>query len=258
MKGARIIVLGVALAAGGVAAFLAGDEQVAAPAPQPVAQIETVDVLVAKTDIGIGQSISAQNIQWQVWPTAAAAPHFMRKTERPSAVEQLAGSIARAPFSTGEPIREDKLIKADGSGYMAAVLPAGMRAMSTPISPETGAGGFILPNDRVDVILTRAEKTNSGEQYSSETVLANVRVLAIDQTVAEKDGQRVVVGKIATLALISRHAETLALATRLGTISLVLRSLNDAKQAAEETDSKLGSRDSINVVRAGQSSTSFK
>ena len=140
-------------------------------------------------------------------------------------MEQIAGSIARGQFSAGEPIREDKLIKANGSGYLAAVLPAGMRAISTPISPETGAGGFILPNDRVDVVLIRAQKTTAGEVYSSETILSNVRVLAIDQTVEEKNGQRVVVGKIATLALNARNAETLVLSTRLGTLALALRSL---------------------------------
>ena len=135
-------------------------------------------------------------------------------------MEHIAGSIARGQFSAGEPIREEKLIKANGSGYLAAVLPAGMRAISTPISPETGAGGFILPNDRVDVVLIRAQKTTAGEVYSSDTILSNVRVLAIDQTVEEKNGQRVVVGKIATLALSARNAETLVLSTRLGTLAL--------------------------------------
>jgi pilus assembly protein CpaB len=175
-------------------------------------------------------------------------------------MEQIAGSIARAQFAAGEPIREEKLIKADGSGYLAAVLPAGMRAISTPISPETGAGGFILPNDRVDVVLIRAQKTSSGEVYSSETILSNVRVLAIDQTVEEKNGQRVVVGKIATLALNARNAETLVLSTRLGTLALALRSLADAKQAdADEADSTgLRSRAGVNVVRFGQSGSDFR
>jgi pilus assembly protein CpaB len=108
-----------------------------------------------------------------------------------------------------------------------------MRAVSTDISPETGAGGFILPNDHVDVILTRrdrdAEQANGGvEAHVSETILSNVRVLAIDQTVEEKNGQRVVVGKTATLELLPRSAERLELAHQLGTLSLALRSLVDA------------------------------
>lgn len=263
MKKARIFVLGIALAAGGAAAYLINSDErpPSVQAPAPVAQIETDEVLVAGSDIGIGQSISPQTLRWQVWPTAAAlSTNFIRKKERPDAMEQMAGAIARAPFASGEPVREDKLIKANGSGYMAAVLPAGMRAVSIPISPETGAGGFILPNDRVDVLLIRAQKAPSGEIYSSETILAKVRVLAIDQTVEEKNGQRVVVGKIATLALNARNAETLVLATRLGTLALALRSLADGRQAeAEEAEgSSLGTRAGINVIRFGQSTPDFK
>src|SRR5262249_56191046 len=112
---------------------------------------------------------------------------------------QLVGSIARVPIAAGEPIRESKLIKATGSGYMAAILPSGMRAISVEISPETGAGGFILPNDHVDVILSRrdraAEKATGVEVHTSEIILSNIRVLAIDQAVEEKNGQRVVDGK---------------------------------------------------------------
>jgi pilus assembly protein CpaB len=126
---------------------------------------------------------------------------------------------------------------------MAAILPTGMRALSTDISPETGAGGFILPNDHVDVILTRrdrdAEASNGGvEAHVSETILNNVRVLAIDQTIEEKGGQRVVVGKTATLELSPRQAERLTLAHQLGTLSLALRSLVDSggqKQAEAAT-----------------------
>ena len=135
-----------------------------------------------------------------------------------------------------------------------------MRAISTPISPETGAGGFILPNDRVDVVLIRAQKTTAGQElYTSETILTNVRVLAIDQTVEEKNGQRVVVGKIATLALNARNAETLVLATRLGTMALALRSMADGKGAdVEEAESPGLARAGISVVRYGLSTTNMR
>src|SRR6202012_2219726 len=130
------------------------------------------------------------------------------------------------------PIREVKLVKANGSGFMAAVLPGGMRAVSTEISPETGAGGFILPNDRVDVTLTRHEKkpdrTGSTGVVASEIVLSNIRVLAIDQAPREKDGQNSVVGKTATLELRPGQAQVLARSRQTGTISLALRSLVDA------------------------------
>jgi pilus assembly protein CpaB len=262
MKVARIVVLGIALAAGGVAAMLAGrSEQHAPPAPlEPTAQIETADVLVAKIDIGIGQSVSAQSLQWQTWPAAAVNPLFIRKADRPIAIDQLSGSIARTPFFSGEPIREGKLIKANGSGYLAAILAPGMRGMSTEISPETGVGGFILPNDRVDVMMTRAQKTEREEVYTTEIILSNVQVLAIDQTVEEKNGQRVVVGKIATFAVTPEQAQTLAVGRRLGTLSLALRGLADANDAvSQDPDAKkLGQRETINIVRFGQSTTILK
>ena len=258
MKPARIIVLVIALVAGGIAAFLAGrPEQAPPPAPPPVAQLETVDVLIANADIGMGTTVTAQDLRWQTWPAAAAGASFIRKSDRPDAIEQLAGSITRAPFSAGEPIREAKLIKGKGGGYMAAILPSGMRAVSTEISPETGVGGFILPNDHVDVILTRrdkeAEKAAGVEVHSSETILSNVRVLAIDQTVEEKNGQRVVVGKTATLELTPRQAETLALSRQMGTLSLALRSLVDfdGKGTPEPATDDKGRRGGINMVRFG-------
>jgi pilus assembly protein CpaB len=258
MKPARIIVLVIALVAGAIAAFLAArPEQAPPPAPPPVAQLETVDVLIANADIGLGSTVTAQDLRWQTWPAAAAGANFIRKSDRPDAIEQLAGSITRASFSAGEPIREAKLIKGKGSGYMAAILPGGMRAVSTEISPETGVGGFVLPNDHVDVILTRrdkeAEKAAGVEVHTSEVILSNIRVLAIDQTVEEKAGQRVAVGKIATLELTPRQVETLALARQMGTLSLALRSLVDfeGKGTPEPATDEKGRRGGINIVRYG-------
>jgi pilus assembly protein CpaB len=264
MKAARLVVLVVAVAAGGVAALLAGrsGEEAPPPAPVPTTQIDTVDILVAKTDIALGQGVSAQDMQWQVWPVQAASPSFIRRSDRPDAIVALTGAIARGPFVAGEPMREGKLIKANGSGYMAAVLDKGMRAISTEISPETGAGGFILPNDHVDVILSRrerdADKTGGGgggDSHSSETIMANIRVLAIDQTLGEKDGQKVVIGKTATLELTPRQAEQLALSRQLGTMSLSLRSLADAGETAlpNDDDRASGKRAGINTVRFGVS-----
>ena len=140
-------------------------------------------------------------------------------------------------MSRGEPIREAKLVNAKGSGFMAAILPSGMRAVSTQISPETGAGGFILPNDRVDVILTpRGNRDADKGGVSSETILRNIRVLAIDQTVEEKNGQKVVVGKTATLELLPSQAETLALSQQIGTLSLALRSIADGSPMIRKSD----------------------
>jgi len=184
MKPARIVVLAIALGAGGIAAYLASGSGDRPPPSEPVAQLPTVDVLIAKGEINLGQTVKAEDMQWQTWPTASASGSFIKRSERPDAPNQLAGSIARGSFMAGEPIREQKLVKSD-SGFMAAVLPSGMRAVSTEIAPETGAGGFILPNDRVDVLLTLRLKNpdprgNQPDIVESKIVLRNVRVLAID------------------------------------------------------------------------------
>ncbi|MEA2918173.1 MAG: pilus assembly protein CpaB [Bradyrhizobium sp.] len=257
MYTARIVVLIIALSAGGVAAYLASrsDNQ---PAPtEPVAQLQTVDVLVAKSDIGLGQRVAPEDLQWQTWPAATASSTFIRRTERADATTQIAGSIARAPFIAGEPIRELKLVKANGSGFMAAILPSGMRAISTEISPESGAGGFILPNDRVDVILSKRDKNpdrTGPDVVNSEIILSNVRVLAIDQAPKEKDGQNTVIGKTVTLELKPEQAETLARARQTGTLALALRSITDVNMVENTTEDRAARRsDSVNVVRYGVS-----
>ena len=255
MNTARIVVLAVAIGAGGIAAYLAsGSDNTPAPAA-PVAQLQTVDVLVAKSDIGLGQTVAPEDMQWQTWPAATASNTFIRRNERPDATTQIAGSIARAPFIAGEPIREPKLVRANGSGFMAAILPTGMRAISTEISPETGAGGFILPNDRVDVLLTKRDKSQSGQAdvIKSEVILPNVRVLAIDQAPKEKDGQNTVIGKTVTLELKPEQAETLARARQSGTLSLALRSIVDVSMAEETTDDAPKQGGTINVIRYGVS-----
>jgi pilus assembly protein CpaB len=261
MKTARLVVLGVAVAAGGVAALLAGrSEKPPEPKLEQQVKIETIDILVAKGDIAMGHTLSPQDMQWQAWPPDTNISSAIKKKDMPDAIEKMSGSIARYPFVTGEPIREAKLVNAKGSGFMAAILPSGMRAVSTQISPETSAGGFILPNDHVDVLLTRrdrdAEKATGTEVQTSEMILKNIRVLAIDQTLGEKDGQKVVIGKTATLSLTPRQAETLTLAQKLGSISLALRSITDAQSDDKSTEEDDNSRrSSVNVIRFGVTTT---
>ena len=261
MKAARLIVLVIALGAGGLAALLASRSGNTPPpaAPKPQVQIPTTDVLVAKGDISVGQVISDQNVTWQTWPAASISSQFIQKKDQPDALKDLSGSIVRIAFVAGEPIREAKVVKAGSSGYVAAMLDPGMRAVAMEISPEAGAGGFILPNDHVDVILTRVEKLSQEEYVTAETILADVRVLAIDQTVEEKNGQRVIVGKIATLALYPRQTETLALARRMGSLSLALRGLRDSNEpGSNSNDNAVANRKSISIVRFGRGSSTLK
>jgi len=234
MKFARIAVFIIALAAGGVAAMLMSGESEPETEAAAQAPLETSEVLVSVSDLQMGVVVKTEDLAWAPWPLAGSET-FITKSSQPTALEDVTGSIARQPIASGEPIRMQKLVKADGSGFMSAILPAGMRAIAVETSAVTGAGGFILPNDRVDVILTRKnEQTNdeAGAEFVSSTILTNVRVLAIDQTISEKDGEKVVVGSTATLELLSRQTEILALARQMGTLSLALRSLADSNPTA--------------------------
>jgi pilus assembly protein CpaB len=260
MKRARVIVLAIALTAALGAAWIA---KRIVGGPREVQQVEktvgAVDVLVAANDINLGDSVRAEDLKWQQWPAEGLAPGLISKSNEPDAPTKLSGSIARAPFIAGEPIKEQKLIKASEGGVMAAILPSGMRAISTPIREETSAGGFILPNDRVDVILSHKVKYGNQEEPVSEAVLRNVRVLAIGQILEQKGDEKVATGKTATLELTPRQTETLALAQSMGEISLSLRSLADAAPGQAESAAKIGDANSgsVRILKYGVPSRAF-
>ena len=245
------MVLAIAAGAGLTALYLASMYDSSPPAP--VAQLPTVDVLVAKSDIGLGQTVKPDDLQWQTWPAATASNSFMRRDSGVDAIREVTGAIARSAFIAGEPIRDAKLVKADGSGFMAAILPTGMRAVSTEISPETGAGGFILPNDRVDVLLSKTDRNPRGgpDTINSEIILTNIRVLAIDQAPKEKDGANAMVGKTVTLELKPEQTETLARARQSGTLSLALRSIVDVNAVEATPDDSNIRSGTMNVIRYG-------
>lgn len=258
MKPARLVVLGVAVVAGGIAALLAGkSHQPEAPAPV-VAQLETVQVLIAKTDLDRGQVIGPSDIGWQTWPKAAANANFVIQTSRPNAMSQFVGAIVRVPVSAGQPVYDPMVVFAKGSGFMAAILPKGMRAVSMDVSADSEAGGFILPGDHVDLVLThhdkQAEKENAGtEKILSETILRNVPVLATDQSVEQKNGQKVVVAKTVTLEVTPAQAEQLELARVQGNLSLTLRSLLDSSSPTPEGGVEADANTQISTVRFGVS-----
>ena len=176
----------------------------------------------------MGSTLTADLVQWQDWPRTAASANFIVRSDNPQGMTQVVGALARSTFYAGEPISEAKLIRTD-RGFMSAILPAGKRAVATKIAADTSAGGFILPNDRVDVIMTRqmrGRRIAAGRrtQFPTETILHNVRVLAIDQTIEDKNGQKVVVGQTATLELTPQQAEILTVAQQMSErLTLALR-----------------------------------
>lgn len=259
MSSARIIILIVALVAGLGAALL-----IQRPSQQPSAVTRyepapTVPVLVAAADIPLGNTVTANDLRWIDWPAVSVPAGVLRKDETPGAEAEIAGQLARVAIQGSEPIRREKLIKTDGTGFLSAVLPAGKRAtaISTDSRGANTAGGFILPNDRADVIRTFKEDNGSSnsnsENYLSETILTNVRVLAIGQNVQERNGEKVVVGETATLELDPRQVEIVAQAQKSGTLSLALRSLKDAGEAGRPAE-----EGGLTLVRYGVTSRSVK
>lgn len=262
MRLTRVAVLGVAVGAGVLAAVLAFNMTRNDPEPVSVVQdsIDTVEVLVAADDISVGTGIDEGMVSWEEWPKSGTSSKFITRDSNPDAIEKLAGALARSTFYAGEPITDAKLIRSD-SGYMSAILPQGKRAVATRIAADTSAGGFILPNDRVDVIMTRQDgdaPEGAPGGYVTETILNNVRVLAIDQTIEEQGGEKVVIGQTATLELTPQQAEILTVAQQMGDrLTLALRSLSDA--ASNDSDSSdalhlIGTtkpRGAVTVVRGG-------
>jgi pilus assembly protein CpaB len=152
----------------------------------------------------------------------------------------------------GEPLTGAKFIHADAAGFMAAQLTPGMRAVSISISTDTGAGGFILPNDRVDVILTQ-QVSDTPRRFSSKALVSNVRVLAMDQTFSQDKDQKTVLAKTATLELTPDQADLVARSAAAGTISLSLRPLGENDATADAAAAKLHHADdgTVTVIRYG-------
>jgi pilus assembly protein CpaB len=213
-------------------------------------KMEMAEVLVAAKEIPMGGRAQETDFRWASWPKTDLPDYFIVRTAKPNAAHDLSGSIARAALVAGEPVREGRMMKAD-RGFMSVILQPGMRAIALEVKAQSTAGGFILPNDHVDIILTRAAKgTNQGDTFTSETILANVRVLAIDQTITEKEGQAAVIAKdTATLELSPTQAELLTQAQQMGTLSLTLRALRDADGTTSAMEQEESS--SVKVVRFG-------
>jgi len=255
MRPARLAVLAVDILTGAAAAYMMSSGEPSAPVAAVVTK--TTDVLVAANDLPMGHSIKGPDLRWQPWPADSVPNGLLKRSEAPAAVEQTVGSIARFAVFAGEPIRREKLAKVDGSGFMSAILPSGMRAIAISIDTRgsSSAGGFILPNDRVDLLRTyRDEEAGRGagaQAFKTETILPNVRVLAIGQNVQERNGEKVVTGETATLELTPAQAELVTLAQKVGQLSLALRSLADANEAQEIREERVDG--TMTIVRYGVS-----
>jgi pilus assembly protein CpaB len=236
MNTQRIIVLGFALVAAGGAAFLVRDMLGGGGTPAVQAKaapaISMSEVLVASTNLSPGQALTAEQVRWEKWPSSSVDPSFITHASAGEADHIVKGTVVRMMILPGQPITNAAIVHGDASGFMAATLGEGMRAISIAISTDSGAGGFILPNDRVDVILTRKANGGSGGRGSAKTILSNLRVLAVDQTFSQEKDTRTVVGKTATVEVSPEQAETISAAGMSGSLSLSLRPLSETSVAS--------------------------
>jgi pilus assembly protein CpaB len=266
MNAVRIAILAAAaLAAVAVAFFVR--QAMTSEIPQTVRVEARPDlrILAARQDLVIGQQVSANDLYWQAWPEEATGPGYIIENRGQSAAD-FAGAIVRSAISQGEPITGRRLVQAGDAGFMSAILTPGMRAVAVPISPETAAGGFILPNSRVDVIVSYEQENENGRStrrnFVAQTLVENARVLAIDGTFGEAEEN--VLGDTATLELTPDQARAVTLAVARGEIALVLRSLSDGNggpqlvasgNAPEAAMSQLNADDnvsrSVTIVRYG-------
>lgn len=294
MKPARIIVICIAaVAAIGLALVVramgsSSGQPAAVATAAPVEARPMAKVLVAAKDLQPGQRLTDGDLEWKDWPVEEVNPAFITDGSVPvpaaaapaeapkpdgavasvtRAATNLAtggakgdyiGSVVREPILAGEPIIGRKIVRAGDSGYMAAYLEPGMRAMAISVTVETAAGGFILPGDRVDVVLTR--ETNLSNVGSSEgdrakfttaTVMQNIKVLAIDQSTRAGDDEQAVIGATATLEVGPRDAEALALAKSEGELSLVLRSYADTGGPSGRVAAPSRQSAAVRVYRGG-------
>jgi len=240
----RIILIAVALIAGGLAAFMAALVGQESPpevvAPPPAAP--TVQVLVAKEPITIGQRVTAAAVEWTDWPEAAVREEYVTSAVSPEAITQLEGSVARSEILPGEPVLQQKLA-APGGGYLASVLETGKRGVSVPVNAASASGGFIQPNDRVDVVATRTLV----DRRVTETIVRNVRVLAVNGRLGEKRAEGEGTDEsaaanadatvLATLELDTPQAELIINSMAEGELTLVLRPFADSPEGVTAEES---------------------
>ena len=239
---AAVAAIAVALLVRGMMAPKTAPAHVEAGVSQPMAQ-----VLVAKRDLKTGTTITAADLGWQPWPVDALNETFITDGAAPAAqpegaakvakaagdlvagpgpLEAFEGAIVKEPIMTGEPIVARKVVRGGEGGYMAVVLQPGMRAVSVPIANDSAAGGFVLPGDRVDVVQSR-EAGEDEKGYVTETLLRNVRVLAIDQATEPDKDARTIVGSVATLEVPAGDVEVLTRGRAQGPVILALRAYSD-------------------------------
>ena len=231
----KIMLLVGALIIAGVTAFMARNMFLGASAPEaqasPQVQQQAAQVMIATRTLPVGTIIDAEMLRYQPWPEGLVQEaYFVRGQEGAADPSELIGTVVRTEVTAGQPITRGSLIRPGERGFLAAALGPGMRAVTVPVSATSGVAGFIFPGDRVDIVLTQEVEGDGPPLRASETILRNVRVLAVDQRLDARDEEGNQVAQATssvTLEATPRIAERIAVAQTIGQLSLSLRSLAD-------------------------------
>lgn len=233
MSTQKLPILIVALLIAGVTVFVARSmmSDSATEAVQKAKEPPAFEILVVAKDLSAGTLLTSSDLLWKKWPKEGTSSDYAIKGEKEKS--DYTGTVVRYGMKEGEPIMEGRTVRPGEQGFMAAALAPGMRAVSIAITPVSGVAGFVFPGDRVDIIVTHliggSGDTGPAERRVSETVLKNLRVLALDQKMNDQVSEPTI-AQIATIEVLPKQAETVALVAELGTISLALRSIaNDTK-----------------------------
>jgi pilus assembly protein CpaB len=244
MSRARLLILILAIGSALVAVMLTRGimgQQPAAPVVATAPKTVTVPVLVAAKDITMGESLTGLTIEWRDWPRDNVAGFMITREARPDAIQEIEGSRARSAILQGEPIADRKILAAKDGNLMSSLVREGLRGYAIRISDRTAGSGFILPNDRVDIIATFKVKVefrdgdDDKEIGFSSTIITNARVLAINKSLAPgADTASLPDIETAVLELDQQQAEVVARSESQGELSLALRSLGDAGNGSDD------------------------
>lgn len=265
MRPIAVVLLALAVGIAGLTAVLVtrlmAVQAVPVPSPQPVlAQPATDDILVATIDLKPGAVLKPNDLRYETWPSKDVDQRFVRRGAAADPKTSFVGTIARRQILAGEPMTPQAVFRQDEAGLLAGMLSPGMRAVAVPVSGVNGVGGFILPEDHVDIVLNqdvRAAASASAKpmadlsRFASEVVLSDVRVLAIDEKLAKPDAGANMGGKIITVEVSPKDAEVLLTALKMGELALTLRSL----APGETGEPPAGYTSDIEVSRALRAAT---
>lgn len=218
-----------------VTAFMARSLMSAGTKTQPAAvtkQSTEQKILVAARPLPAGRILQADDLKWQPWPEDAVNDAYV--PEGSSSISDMTGKVVRNAFLAGQPLTKNAVVGPNDRGFLAAVLQPGMRAITVSVSATSSVAGFIFPGDRVDLVVSHEVERGDTRLKVSETVIRNVRVLAIDQAIANETGQAKV-GSTATLEVTPKQVEKINVMEQLGGLSLSLRPLAENGDSVDET-----------------------